>query len=205
MIRPIVVLFSLVLSVVATILSVRANLPASIMVAQPQLQFAQPLSEEEFRRKELEVKYLTIEIENKKAWISALAIGIPIVLALLTLAGTIWAARRTVIAQFTTKAAELALQGEGPKEVINRAALLARLYKDLLPDDFIDRVEVIQADVDKVGRIFTQAPWVPNLQKEVVTVLAEHPTKRDQIIDDYKAMFPDYAFLDKLKREKPVE
>jgi hypothetical protein len=32
----------------------------------------------------------------------------------------------------------------------------------------------------------------------VVTLLAGHPAQRQQIIADYKSIFPDYDFLDKL-------
>lgn len=167
-----------------------------IMFAQPAPQPGESLSESDYRKRDLEIKSRAIDVEEKKAWTSALTTSVPIVVALFALVGTIIAARRTLIANFTAKAAELALQGEGPEEIINRATLLGELYKDLLPNNFVARVKKL--DANKIGRIVTQAPWASELQKEVVSLLAEHPIQRQQIIADYKSMFPDYEFLNKL-------
>ena len=57
------------------------------------------------RERELNLK----EREISKAWVSGLSISIPIFVAVFALAGTILAARQTVVAQFAAKAAELAL------------------------------------------------------------------------------------------------
>ena len=186
------IILSLVLSTIAILLSTRTLAP----LHQPQI--PPSLSEEEFRSKQLEISYLTAQIESQKTTINVLATVIPIMLAILTLAGTIWAARKTVIAQFTTKAAELALLGEGPDEVLNRAKLLAHLYKDLLPEDFIDRVKGLNPD--RVGRIVTQAPWGSELMKEVIALVAEKPQQRDQILADYISVLPSYDFLKVLQR-----
>jgi hypothetical protein len=173
--------------------------------AQHQLPPAAGISEDEYRKLDLKIKKRSVEIETSKIWISALTISVPIVVALFALAGTIIAARRTLVANFTAKAAELALQGEGPPEVINRATLLAQLYKDLLPKNFVDRVKKL--DTNRIGRIVTQAPWISELQKDVTALLAQHPAQRQQIISDYRSVFPDYDFLDKLARAtlKPAE
>jgi hypothetical protein len=154
------------------------------------------MSESDYRKKDLEIKSRAIDVEEKKTWTSALAISVPIVVALFALLTTILATRKTIVANFTAKAAELALQGEGPQEIINRATLLGELYEDLLPNDFVARVKKLEAN--KIGRIVTQAPWISELQKEVIALLAQYPAQRQQIISDYKNLFPNYAFLDKL-------
>lgn len=165
-------------------------------IAQPQNQPSDALSENDYRKKDLEIKNRAIDVEEKKVWTSALATSVPIVVALFALIGTIMAARRTLVANFTAKAAELALQGEGPQEIINRATLLGELYKDLLPDDFVNRVKKLEAT--KIGRIVTQAPWTSELQKEIIALLAQYPAQRQQIIADYKSLFPEYKFLNNL-------
>lgn len=68
------------------------------------------------------------------------------------------AARRTVVAQFAAKAAELALLGEDSPEIINRATLIA----DLLPRDFKTRLGNLKEKED-IGRIVTKPPWTSEL------------------------------------------
>jgi hypothetical protein len=146
----------------------------------------------------LELRSRAINVELEKAYITGVATAVPIVVALFALMGTIWAARKTMIAQFTAKAAELALQGEGTGEVLNRAILLESLNSDLLPADFRTRVEKL--DAHKIGRIVSQVPGTSELMKEVVELLAKYPSQRDQIIKDYLCMFPNYDFLRTLQR-----
>ena len=155
------------------------------------------LSEGEYRLRDLKLKERALDIEEVKARNALWNTGVPISLGLVTLAGTIWAARRTVVAQFTAKAAELALQGEGPQEIINRAKLLADLYEGLLPRDSVERLRELKPD--RLGRLVTQAPWTSDLQKDVVALLAQYPDQREQIIADYLSMFPEYDFLRKLQ------
>jgi hypothetical protein len=147
-------------------------------------------------------------VEKRSATMSGLAISIPITVALLALAGSIWVAKETVtgnmrvaketvVGQFTAKAAELALQGEGPEEIINRANFLADLYADLLPEKSLNVLKKLKPEEAK--RMVTQAPWMSNFQKEIVALLAKYPAQREQIIADYKSLYPDYHdFLDKL-------
>ncbi|MBS1786549.1 MAG: hypothetical protein JST85_02435 [Acidobacteria bacterium] len=161
-----------------------------------QAQLSGNLSEDEYRKRDIEIKNRAIEVEERKVWTSALATSVPILVALFALIGTIVAAKKTLVANFTAKAAELALQGEGPEEVINRAKLLARLYKNLLPKDFVERVQELEAN--QIGRIVTQAPWTSELKKEVIELLAEHPDQREQIIADYQSVYG-YSFLSDLK------
>jgi hypothetical protein len=151
-------------------------------------------SDDQYRIRELELRREAMDLEVKKTWISALGIGVPIFVAVLALAGTIMAARGTMKAQFTSKVAELALQGEGPTEVLNRAKLLARLYEDLLPSDFADRVDALSRSRDGergTGRIFTGPPYHAQLKKEIVEQLAKYPLNRQQILADYIALIPE--------------
>lgn len=181
-------------------LSLFSLLQAPPAFAQPtQPKSAPSLSESEYRIRDLKLRERALDIEEVKARTSLWATGVPMSLGLVTLAGTVWAARRTVVAQFTSKAAELALQGEGPQEIINRAKLLAGLYEGLLPRESVKRLREMKPE--GLGRLVTQAPWVSELQKDVIALLAEYPAQREQIIDDYLRLFPDYTFLRKLQRQ----
>jgi len=141
---------------------------------------------------DLALKREAMDLDVKKTWISALGIGVPIFVAVLTLAGTVMAARGTMKAQFTSKVAELALQGEGPDEVLNRANLLARLYEDLLPSDFAARVDALSKDGrDKIRRIVTGPPYHAKLKEEIIEQLAKYPEQRKQLITDYMNIIPE--------------
>ncbi|HKI06699.1 MAG TPA: hypothetical protein VKK31_32275 [Thermoanaerobaculia bacterium] len=168
-------------------------LQVSPAVAQPRPAMGQKLSEDEYRIKDLELRERAIAVEEAKTRTSLWATGIPISLALVALAGTIWAARQTVVAQFTAKAAELALQGEGSDEIINRAKLLSDLYKGLLPRTSVKRLR--ELDSKRLGRLVTQAPWGAELKKCVISLLAENPAQREQIIADCVSVFPGHEFL----------
>jgi hypothetical protein len=97
-------------------------------LAQTQISPAQGISEGEYRLRELNLRERELNLKEReisKAWVSGLSISIPIFVAVFALAGTILAARQTVVAQFAAKAAELALLGEDSPEIINRATLIA--------------------------------------------------------------------------------
>jgi hypothetical protein len=164
---------------------------ASTLAALAQSPPATTSPEDQLRIQELALRREAMDLDVKKTWISALGIGVPIFVAVLTLAGTVMAARGTMKAQFTAKVAELALQGEGPTEVLNRAKLLARLYEHLLPSDFANRVDALSRSRDGPGRIFTAAPWHAELKKEIIEQLAKYPQKRQQILVDYMELIPE--------------
>jgi hypothetical protein len=116
---------------------------AAPAVAQSPQTDGSRLTEDEYRIRDLELKVRALELDARKTSIAQWANIVPITVALLTLGFGIWTAQRTVVGQFTTKAAELALQGEGPDEILNRARLLTKLYHDLLPGDFVDRLSAM--------------------------------------------------------------
>jgi hypothetical protein len=78
-------------------------------------------------------------------------------------------------AQFTSKVAELALQGEGPPEVLNRAKLLARLYEDLLPSNFADRVDALRRSSD----------WRVSLRALLVRQPSEDYNEAEVVVDPF--------------------
>jgi hypothetical protein len=172
-------------------------LVTSVVFAQSQPQPAPSLSDDEYRSRDLAIKERALENEDKKAWIAALGTGVPILLGLLTLTASIFSVRRTVIAQFTTKAAELALQGEGVNEVLHRAALLAQMYPKLLPKDF--RNSLAKIEPQEIGRIFTQSTFPIALRAEVIKLLAANPQQREQILTDYQNLFSGYPYWQQLR------
>ena len=172
-------------------------LVASAVFAQSQPQSAPSLSDDEYRRRDLVIKEQAIENEDKKAWIAALGTGVPILLGLLTLTVSIYSVKKTVFAQFATKAAELALQGERVDEVINRANLLAKMYPELLPKDFLGGLG--QIDPGEIGRIFTQPTFPIALRVEVIKLLVANPQQREQILTDFQNLFSGYSYWQDLR------
>lgn len=125
-----------------------------------------------------------LDTERMKARWAAAGAVVPMVVALLTLGYSVLSLRRTVIAQFVTKAAEIALEGPGPLEAINRAKLLAALFGDMLPADFTKRFADLKPT--DFGRVNNPSP----AKKELLKLLAEYPSQRTQIIEDWRALFP---------------
>jgi hypothetical protein len=135
-------------------------LVVSAVFAQSQPPPAPSLSDDEYRRRDLEIKERALKNEDKKAWIAALGMGVPILVGLLTLAASIVQVKKTVVAQFATKAAELALQGEGVEEVLNRADLLALMYPKLLPKKFRRSLATLAERAER-GRSIKIQPTYP--------------------------------------------
>lgn len=182
-------------------------LAASAVFAQSQPQPAPSLSEDEYRRRDLEIKERALKNEDKKAWIAALGMGVPILVGLLTLTVSIFQVKKTVVAQFATKAAELALRGEGVEEVVNRANLLALMYPKLLSKQFRRSLETLEErdergrSIKMRGRSIKIQPTYPTAFKaEVIKLLAAHPQQREQILTDYEHMFTGDFILGKWKQ-----
>jgi hypothetical protein len=97
------------------------------------------------------------------------------------------------------EATELALQGAATEEVMDRARFLKQFYGDLLPKNFVDQLKKVEGD--RYGRLVTEVPVATTLKKDVIRLLAQHPDQREQIINDFKSVFP-YEFLDKLETSK---
>ena len=168
-------------------------LVASGVFAQSQPQPAPSLPDDLYRTRDLDIK-------ERAAWISALGTGVPILLGVITFMFSIFQVKKTVVAQFAAKAAELALQGEGRKEVLNRADLLARMYPKLLSTKFRSSLEQIESDA--IGPIATQRTYTIAFKAEVIKLLAAHPQQREQILTDYAHMFTGDFISDKWKQLK---
>jgi hypothetical protein len=128
-------------------------------------------------------------IEADKLKWAAIGTMIPILAALGTLWYGIYSVKRTVSAQLATKLAELALGGSGSWEIVNRARFATHLFSELLPPEFINKVDKMDPAEISPG---------PSRKGVVIELLAKHPTQRDQILADFKAAYGD-AWIDILR------
>jgi hypothetical protein len=106
----------------------------------------------------------------------------------------------TTRARLLEQAAEVALQGASAEEVMDKARVLKQFYGDFLPKNFVERVRKINSD--NTGRLIAESPFGTMLKRDVIQLLAQYPDQREQIIADFKSVFP-YDFLDKLQAAQP--
>lgn len=127
----------------------------------------------------------------KERWAAAAAI-LPPVVALLALGYVVLSLRKMIAARFVMKAAEVALEGPGPQETINRARLLASMFVDMLPPDFTQRF----ADQKPTDHGWASHSAMASAKKELIKLLAEYPGQRAQIIEDWRSLFPADNWVD---------
>jgi len=146
---------------------------------------------------ELEIKKL--DVEREKARWAALSAIVPMLVAFGTIIYGIWSLRATAINQFESKAAELALAAPSPDQAKNRTKFLVLLYRDLLPKDFVTRLESF--DPNNWGSMGNDEPTIA-AKKLVFQAIVSNPTHREEIVNTWKALSPEDTWIDRLSTSK---
>lgn len=97
-------------------------------------------------------------------------------------------------ARLLEQVADVALKGDSAEDVMERARLLKQFYGESSQRIFVERVKKINAD--EVGWLVSEVGTT--LKQEVIQLLAQYPQQREQILADFKSVFP-YDFLDTLQ------
>lgn|ERR1017187_1889642 len=146
----------------------------------------------EFQREQLSLEREKLKLEEtrlrleqqahtwKHAWITGS--WIPILVALFTIIYGVWSLQQTATAQFSAKVIELSMSAKSPDEALARAQAIAEMVPGMLPQGMITRLK--KADV----RQFMRAD--DSVKLDLLRMLQEHPTERDQILGDWKTVFP---------------
>lgn len=140
------------------------------------------------RQLELEERKILVEeqkvsVEREKIRWAALSAIVPVVVALGTIIYGVWSLSETAKTQFETKLVEVAMQGPGPIEAINRAKLVSKIFSEYVPKDFDKRLR--QINPSDVGN-----DNVVDSKKELLRLLADHPADRSAIIATWRSLFP---------------
>lgn len=127
-----------------------------------------------------------LEVERVKAKWTAVGAVIPIAIALFTIIYGVWSLQKTNREQFEAKVADLALASPDPDEARNRARVLARMFPDLLPADFDQKLALL-----KPGDFGIAGSATVNAKKEFFKLMVEHPERREESIRLWMQLFPD--------------
>lgn len=141
-------------------------------------------------REKIELEREKLKVERQKTQWAAVGSIIPIVVALGTIVYGIWSLRATAQSQFETKVAELALAAPDPDAAKARAQILAVWFQDSLPKDMNARLESFKPE--DFGNPDADS------KKELFKAIAEHPDKRNELIETWKALFPDDSWIESL-------
>jgi hypothetical protein len=139
----------------------------------------------DLEERKLEVEKEKLAVERTKARWAAIAAIVPAVVAFGTISYGVWSLNETAKTQFETKLIEIAMQGQGPIEAINRAGLVAEMFGEYLPKDFVARLNKV--DPESLGRLGDPTAAA---KKELLKLLADHPTNQQKIITNWEALFP---------------
>lgn len=143
---------------------------------------------------EIELARLSIEerslcIEERAALWNSLALGIPLVVAVLTLMVGVRIRDQQDRRKFQAKAAEIVMDARGPEAALNRAKVLAALFPGNLPDDFADSFDPGE-----------YAPEEGSLTKEkFFQIVAPHVEKKVELAELWKQLFPSNLWTDRIR------
>jgi hypothetical protein len=153
-------------------------------------------NELELEKQKLALEERRVVIDERKArqgfW-TRVTVLIPIVAALIALGGTALSrhqeSRDEIKLQeleaqdaFELKAVELVMSAETAFETLTRAKAVKALFPQRLPDGFAATFDP-ERNTDFRFRIIAS-------KKELLTLLAEHPQQRQQILETWRSLFP---------------
>ena len=150
---------------------------------------------------EIELRKLKSE-KTKTIWTAA-AVIVSVLSAAGTIAYNVYSLRQTAEDQLMTKVVEITFNAESPDAAASKAAGIAYLYGDHLPQDIraklVDREAVIQTLTSNLGK----GP-APETRKEVLRmVLAAKPDQEGRILKTWKRMFSgDKEWIDAFAKAK---
>jgi hypothetical protein len=153
------------------------------------------------QQRELEVKEEMLLVERKKLKVETfkarwgnITSAIPIVVALLTVIYGVYSLGETAKTQFGTKLVEVALQGRNPDEAINRAKFTASLFQEYVPKNFQTRLQNLNPNNYGTSGVV----GLDETKRELIKMIAEHPAQSERIKKSWKALWPEYTWVDAL-------
>jgi hypothetical protein len=150
----------------------------------------------------------TEELENRKLSLErrkAIWTAISVVVAALSILGSVIVGTGNIVesarlqnqatdTQFALKAAEIVLQSDDPSINQDKAARFQELYPNRVPKDWAKNFDWKKHASENY-----------DMKREVAKLLAEHPERSKQIIENYQKLFYDDSYvLDFLARLKPT-
>jgi len=151
-------------------------------------------AETELERQRLEIERARLELEKAAAKWSTIGPAIPLLVALLTLAYSIWSFGKQGKQQIELKAMEFVFQGKTPEALQNRCRAMVALLGGRLPKDFGTTFSPIDHGGGKED---------PESKKFFLELLLKYPTQRNETLQYWRALFGD-AWLDRVHLDGKV-
>jgi len=151
-------------------------------------------AETELERQRLEIEKSRLELDKAAAKWSAMGPSIPLVVALLTLAYSIWSFGKQGKQQIELKAMEFVFQGKTPEALQNRCRAMVSLLGGRLPKDFGTTFSPVDHGGGKED---------PESKKFFLELLLKYPTQRNETLQYWRALFGD-AWLDRVHLDGKV-
>jgi hypothetical protein len=136
--------------------------------------------------------------EQGQTWKTALTSAVPIVVAFLTLAYSIWNTQKNMISAYELKLLEIALDGTNSMGAYNRIKLATDFTGRSLQGNLPEVLKKIGEE--KYGAIGRLPPETLSVRASLLTLLAEHPDMRKLILDDIDAVYPLEKWGDQIRR-----
>lgn len=159
------------------------------------------LAEETTAEKEkARIEWAKLDFQKSNAWPALLSSLVPLLVALFTLAYSIWSFRKqaqqqnelqshAAQLQFEIKAAEIAFAGKTPEALANRARALKTIFRERLPANFLDSFEPKEYGGGKES---------PDEKKFFLELLVKYPDQKEEIAKLWGALFSD-EWIEKVK------
>jgi hypothetical protein len=143
-------------------------------------------------RARLQLQREQLDVETLKALWGAVAIVVPLLAILATVALGVWGQYRKSQDDFALKMVEIIMNTDDPIVMINKARYLAKILGNRLPADLQrfanPNVEVPPSQLD-----------VHRAKMEFLRLLAANPSAKAEIVAFTRALFPDTAWLKKFE------
>jgi hypothetical protein len=175
---------------------------AKLQLDRERFEHDKELARERFDHEQQLDKSKTSE-EKRRTWLTAGSIFIPLLIAALTFANASFTQDRQAEdqlalqaqqaqAEFELKAADIVMASDSAAGTYNKARAMRALFPNRLPLDFADSFNPSD---------FTSSneAGVVQSKKELLNLLADHPSERQQIIDTWKYLFPDDEWVKDLE------
>jgi len=142
----------------------------------------------EFELARLSLEERSLCIEERAALWNSLALGIPLLVAALTLGLGVRNREQQDRRSFQAKAAEIVMDPRGPVSTLNRAKALAALFPGNLPEDFADSFDPSEYEPEEGS--FTK--------EKFFQIVAPHVDKKRELAKLWKQLFPDSLWIDRI-------
>jgi len=175
---------------------------AKLQLDRERFEHEKALAEERFGHEQKLDQSKTSQ-EKRRTWITAGSIFIPLLIAALTFANASFTQERQAEdqlalqaqqaqAEFELKAADIVMASDSAAGTYNKARAMRALFPNRLPLDFA-------GSFNPSDYTSSNEAGVVQSKKELLNLLADHPSERQQIIDTWKYLFPDDEWVKDLE------